>query len=97
MVKDRNRPEAPAASRLSLRHTYVSRSSVDVAGPSNFGGKDDQLVLCASNGGLIRLSSATPLAYCQRAFLQPEIFTFGTVNQEYCCTMSTHSLLELAT
>jgi hypothetical protein len=97
MVKDRNKPEAPAASRLSLRHTYVSKSSVDVVGPSNFGGKDDQLVLCASNGALIRLSSVSPLAYCQHGFLQPEIFIFGTVNQERCCTMFTHSLLELAT
>jgi hypothetical protein len=61
MVKDRNKPEAPAASRLSLRHTYVSKYSVDVAGPSSFGGKDDQLVLCASKGAL---SSASPLAYC---------------------------------
>lgn len=55
MVKDRNKPEAPAASRLSLRHTYVSKSSVDAAGPSNFGGKDDQLVLCASNAGDIHI------------------------------------------
>jgi WD repeat-containing protein 26 len=61
MVKDRNKPEAPAASRLSLRHTYVSKYSVDVAGPSSFGGKDDQLVLCASK---CALSSASPLAYC---------------------------------
>jgi hypothetical protein len=64
MVKDRNKLDAPAASRLSLRHTYVSKSSVEVAGPSNFGGKDDQLVLCASKGALINLSSASTLAYC---------------------------------
>jgi hypothetical protein len=97
MVKDRNKPEAPAASRLSLRHTYVSKSSVDVAGPSNFGGRDDQLVLCASKGALIRISSASPRTYCTHVFLQPEIFIFGIVNQEHCCTMSTHSPLELAT
>ncbi len=64
MVKDRNKPESPASSRLSLRHTYVSKSSVDVAGPSNFGGKDDQLVLCASKGALIKFHSASPFAYC---------------------------------
>ena len=63
MVKDRNRPDAPAANRLSLRHTYLSKSSVDVAGPSNFGGKDDQLVLCASKGALIRLAPVFLLAY----------------------------------
>ncbi|KAH9989621.1 hypothetical protein BJV77DRAFT_673056 [Russula vinacea] len=55
MVKDRNKPEAPAASRLSLRHTYVSKSPVDVAGRSNFGGKDDQLVLCAGKAGDIHI------------------------------------------
>ena len=60
MVKDRNKPDAPVASRLSLRHTYVSKSSVDVAGHSNFGGKDDQLVLCASKCALIIFSSASP-------------------------------------
>ena len=97
MVKDRSKPEAPAASRLSLRHTYVSKSSVDVAGFSNFGGKDDQLVLCASKGALIGLSSASPHVYCYYTFLQPEIFIFGTANQGHCCTMSTPSLLGLAT
>jgi hypothetical protein len=63
MVKDRNKPEAPAASRLSFRHTYVSKSAVDVAGPGNFGGKDDQLVLCATKGSLTRLLSISFLAY----------------------------------
>lgn len=61
MVKDRNKPEAPAASRLSLRHTYVSKSPVDVAGRSNFGGKDDQLVVCAGKG---TITTTFPLAYC---------------------------------
>ena len=36
--------------RLSLRHTYMPRVSVDFAGPSYFGGKSDQLVLCAGKG-----------------------------------------------
>ena len=64
MLKDRNKPEAPAASRLSLRNTYVSKSPVDVAGPSNFGGKDDQLVLCASKGTLTGLLSTLLLPDC---------------------------------
>ncbi|KAH9996706.1 WD40-repeat-containing domain protein [Russula compacta] len=55
MVKERHRPEAPAASRLSLRHTFVSKSPADFAGPSNFGGKDDQLVLCACKAGDIHI------------------------------------------
>ncbi len=36
--------------RLSLRHTYMPKTSVDFAGPSYFGGKHDQLVLCAGKG-----------------------------------------------
>jgi WD40 repeat protein len=63
MVKDRNKPEA--TSRLSLRHTYVSKSPVDFAGHCNLGGKDDQLVLCAGKGALIGLPSIIPSAYRQ--------------------------------
>ncbi|KAN0131940.1 WD40 repeat-like protein [Lactarius tabidus] len=55
MMKDRNKPLAPAASRLSLRHTYMPKSPVDFAGPSHFGGKDDQLVLCAGKAGDIHI------------------------------------------
>ncbi|KAH9073045.1 hypothetical protein EDB83DRAFT_2313141 [Lactarius deliciosus] len=55
MMKDRNNPGAPAASRLSLRHTYMPKSPVDFAGPSHFGGKDDQLVLCAGKAGDIHI------------------------------------------
>ena len=64
MLKDRNKPDAQATIRLSLRHTYMFKSPVDIAGPSNFGGKDDQLVLCASKGALTRLLSTSLLAYC---------------------------------
>ncbi|KAI0346641.1 WD40 repeat-like protein [Trametopsis cervina] len=39
------------AARLSLRHTYMPKVPVDFAGPSYFGGKNDQLVLCAGKGG----------------------------------------------
>lgn len=38
--------------RLSLRHTYMPKVTVDFAGPSYFGGKHDQLVLCAGKGEL---------------------------------------------
>jgi len=55
MVKDRSKLESHLASRLSLRHTYISKSLVDFAGPSNFGGKDDQLVLCAGKAGDVHI------------------------------------------
>jgi hypothetical protein len=35
---------------LSLRHTYIPKTAVDFAGPSSFGGRDDELVLCAGKG-----------------------------------------------
>ncbi|PCH35089.1 WD40 repeat-like protein [Wolfiporia cocos MD-104 SS10] len=37
--------------RLNLRHTYMPKEPVDFAGPSYFGGKKDQLVLCAGKAG----------------------------------------------
>jgi WD repeat-containing protein 26 len=55
MVKDKNKSEALAASRLSLRHTYLPKSPVDLAGHCNLGGKDDQPVLCAGKGALTGL------------------------------------------
>ncbi|KAG1834776.1 WD40-repeat-containing domain protein [Suillus variegatus] len=41
--------------RLTLRHTYMPKVPVDFAGPSYFGGKDDQLVLCAGKAGDIHI------------------------------------------
>lgn len=41
--------------RLSLRHTYMPKVPVDFAGPSYFGGKDDQLILCAGKAGDIHI------------------------------------------
>ncbi|KAH9936025.1 WD40 repeat-like protein [Amylocystis lapponica] len=41
--------------RLSLRHTYMPKVAVDFAGPSYFGGKNDQLVLCAGKAGDIHI------------------------------------------
>jgi hypothetical protein len=35
---------------LSLRHTYIPKTVVDFAGTSSFGGRDDELVLCAGKG-----------------------------------------------
>ena len=50
--KQSDPPETPpeTVARLSLRHTYMPKASVDFAGPSYFGGKDDQLIVCAGKG-----------------------------------------------
>ena len=45
-----NRPGESPSVRLSLVHTYMPKAPVDFAGPSYFGGKDDQLILCAGKG-----------------------------------------------
>jgi hypothetical protein len=51
MLKDRESADPnDKNARLVLRHTYMPKSPVDFAGPSYFGGKDDQLVLCAGKG-----------------------------------------------
>ncbi|KAH9941858.1 WD40 repeat-like protein, partial [Epithele typhae] len=41
--------------RLSLRHTYMPKVTVDFAGPSYFGGNNDQMVLCAGKAGDIHI------------------------------------------
>ncbi|KAF9444114.1 hypothetical protein P691DRAFT_787144 [Macrolepiota fuliginosa MF-IS2] len=45
IVKDRE--NGRESSRLTLRHTYMPKSAVDFAGPSYFGGRNHELVLCA--------------------------------------------------
>ncbi|KAI6043946.1 WD40-repeat-containing domain protein [Pisolithus marmoratus] len=50
MVKDRTVNMATIA-RLVLRHAYVPKMLVDFGGHGYFGGKDDQLVLCAGKAG----------------------------------------------
>ncbi|KZV92646.1 WD40 repeat-like protein [Exidia glandulosa HHB12029] len=41
--------------RLALLHTYMPNQETDFAGPSYFGGKDDQLIFCASKAGDIHI------------------------------------------
>ncbi|KAJ7204755.1 quinon protein alcohol dehydrogenase-like superfamily [Mycena pura] len=41
--------------RLTLRHTYMPKHVVEFAGPSYFGGKNDELVLCAGKAGDIHI------------------------------------------
>ncbi|KAI6124581.1 WD40-repeat-containing domain protein [Pisolithus croceorrhizus] len=50
MVKDRT-DNMTTIARLVLRHAYVPKTPVDFAGHGYFGGKDDQLVLCAGKAG----------------------------------------------
>lgn len=64
MVKDRS-DSTSAIARLSLRHTYMFKTSVDFAGQSYFGGKGDQLVLCAGKG----MSSAHAPSTCTHIHL----------------------------
>ncbi|KAF8636918.1 hypothetical protein AX17_003169 [Amanita inopinata Kibby_2008] len=47
-------PQVPTT-RLTLRHTYMPKSPVDFAGPSYFGGKDNELVLCAGKAGDVHI------------------------------------------
>ena len=51
IIKD-PRAESPSGTvaRLTLRHTYMPKLKVDFAGPSYFGGKNNELVLCAGKG-----------------------------------------------
>ncbi|KAJ6612693.1 hypothetical protein B0H10DRAFT_2278752 [Mycena sp. CBHHK59/15] len=51
------RPENHAllVARLTLRHTYMPKGTVEFAGPSYFGGKNDELVLCAGKAGDIHI------------------------------------------
>ncbi|KAF7325336.1 Catabolite degradation [Mycena venus] len=52
--------------RLTLRHTYMPKRAVEFAGPSYFGGKNDELVLCAGKAGDIHIwdqESGTLLQY----------------------------------
>jgi len=60
MVKDKKQTvpsDTPpkAVARLSLRHTYMPKTPVEFAGPSYFGGKDDQLIVCAGKAGDIHI------------------------------------------
>ncbi|KAF5368873.1 hypothetical protein D9758_002838 [Tetrapyrgos nigripes] len=54
MIKDL-KDEKQLIARLTLRHTYMPKAPVDFAGPSYFGGKNDELVLCAGKTGDIHI------------------------------------------
>jgi len=54
LVKDRD-DNTVITARLSLRHTYLPKVWVDFVGSSYFGGKNNELVLCAGKGGDIHI------------------------------------------
>ncbi|KAF9457745.1 hypothetical protein BDZ94DRAFT_1326045 [Collybia nuda] len=54
MVRDREN-NSVLIGRLALRHTYMPKVPVDFAGPSYFGGKNLELVLCAGKAGDIHI------------------------------------------
>ena len=91
-------PDTPpeTVARLSLRHTYMPKTPVDFAGPSYFGGKDDQLIMCAGKGGRLPLKQlideiSTNMSI--HVLAQPAIFISGIANLEHCCTISGHRWL----
>ncbi|KAF6743642.1 hypothetical protein DFP72DRAFT_1020164 [Ephemerocybe angulata] len=62
LVKDRENNATVA--RLTLRHTYMPKKPANFSGPSYFGGKNNELVLCTTKGGDIHIwdrESATPV------------------------------------
>ncbi|KAH6908348.1 quinon protein alcohol dehydrogenase-like superfamily [Coprinopsis sp. MPI-PUGE-AT-0042] len=51
----RDRENSNTIARLTLRHTYMPKTPVDFAGPSYFGGKNNELVLCPGKAGDIHI------------------------------------------
>ncbi|KAG6901760.1 hypothetical protein C0995_008235 [Termitomyces sp. Mi166 len=47
LLKDKENPNLTKG-RLTLRHTYMPKVQVDFAGPSYFGGKNNEMVFCAA-------------------------------------------------
>ncbi|KAF8648232.1 hypothetical protein AX16_006314 [Volvariella volvacea WC 439] len=54
MVKDRENSQVMVG-RLTLRHTYMPKNPIDFSGPSYFGGRNNELVLCTSKAGEIHI------------------------------------------
>ncbi|KAG6815849.1 hypothetical protein H0H87_010765 [Tephrocybe sp. NHM501043] len=54
LLKDRENPSLTKG-RLTLRHTYMPKVLVDFAGPSYFGGKNNEMILCAGKAGDIHI------------------------------------------
>ncbi|KAG6908170.1 hypothetical protein DXG01_005870 [Tephrocybe rancida] len=54
LLKDRDNHNMTKG-RLTLRHTYMPKVLVDFAGPSYFGGRNNEMVLCAGKAGDIHI------------------------------------------
>ncbi|KAG5719222.1 hypothetical protein E4T56_gene13410 [Termitomyces sp. T112] len=54
LLKDKENPNLTKG-RLTLRHTYMPKFQVDFAGRSYFGGKNNEMVLCAGKAGDIHI------------------------------------------
>lgn len=87
MVKGDN---AVSTARLTLRHTFMPKIPVDFAGPSYFGGKDDQLVLCASKGIYYNLSKNIHIISSKRV-----IYISGIVYLLYYYVTFEHKMSEV--
>lgn len=86
LVRDARGREQPYAqvARLLLRHTYLPKAQMDFAGSSYFGGKEDQLVLCAGKGTFLvmcYLHLKTPLMHART---QRAISTSGIAIVQLC-------------
>ena len=75
--------------KLSLRHTYIPKTAGDFAGPGSFGGRDDELVLCA---GKCELCFALTTIHRAEETRELGIFIYGTVNPRHTYTTSGRSL-----
>jgi hypothetical protein len=70
---------------LSLRHTYIPKTTVDFAGSSSFGGRDDELVICAGKG---KPQYGLSLARCAEGDFELGTFIYGIVNRRPTSTTS---------
>ncbi|KAF8835950.1 WD40 repeat-like protein [Paxillus ammoniavirescens] len=85
IVRDRDRSEYAQTSRLSLKHTFVLKFPVDIAGPCHFGGKDDQFVLCAAKTGDIHIwdRETAALLHCIRPQNPPGVGDLTCIGWNY--------------
>ena len=79
-----------AVAFTDLRHTYTPKVAVDFAGPSYFGGKNDQLILCAGKGVSLGFEHHS-------VFMPSQLVTFisGIKSRVHCFTTSAPKSLEV--
>lgn len=77
---------------LLLEQTLMPKKVVDFAGPSHFGGSQDDLVICAGKGNDKNILCNSNADYCRNQTVQ---CTSGTARQVSYCTNSTWAGFEL--